>query len=114
VLDASSYKIIASTEVPDQPRGNSLAVSLDGNSLLLGSARKQSKVYSIPVPTGLAATPSPTATPSATTEPADPGDQTDVGNDRAGASRKGTLLALGLAALVAVVAGVVVGAIRRP
>jgi hypothetical protein len=116
VLDASSYKIIASTEVPDQPRGNSLAVSLDGNSLLLGSAGKQSKVYSIPVPTGPAATPSPTATPSAsaTTEPADPGDQTDVGNDNAGASRKGTLLALGLAALVAVVAGVVVAVIRRP
>jgi hypothetical protein len=113
VLDASSYEIIASTEVPDQPRG-SLAVSLDGNSLLLGSAGKQPKVYSIPVPTEVPATPSPTATPSRTTEPADPGDQTDVGNDNAGASRKGTLLALGLAGLVAVVAGVVVGVIRRP
>jgi hypothetical protein len=114
VLDASTYKVVASTEVQPQPQGESLAVSLDGNSLLLGSAEKQSKVYAIAVPSELAASPSPSATPSTTTEPADPGDNTDVSNDNAGESRTGTFLALGLAALVAVVAGVVVGVIRRP
>jgi hypothetical protein len=114
VLDATTYKVVASAEVPTQPQGESLAVSLDGNSLLLGSAGKQSKVYAIPVPTELAESPSPSATPSTTTEPSDPGDDPDVSNDNAGESRKGTFLALGLAALVAVVAGVVVGVIRRP
>jgi hypothetical protein len=114
VLDATTYKVVASTEVPTQPQGESIAVSLDGNSLLLGSTGKQSKVYAIPVPTELAASPSPSATPSTTAEPSDPGDDPDVSNDNAGASRKGTFLALGLAAAVAVVAGVVVGVIRRP
>jgi hypothetical protein len=114
VLDATTYKIVASAEVQPQPQGESLAVSLDGNSLLLGSAGKQSKVFAIPVPTELAASPSASPTPSTTAEPSDPGDNTDVSNDNAGESRKGTFLALGLAALVAVVAGVVVGVIRRP
>lgn len=114
VLDATTYKIVASAEVQPQPEGESLAVGLDGNSLLLGSAGKQSKVYTIAVPTELAASPSPSATPSTTAEPSDPGDNPDVSNDNSGESRKGTFLALGLAALVAVVAGVVVGVIRRP
>jgi hypothetical protein len=114
VLDATTYEVKASADVPTEAQGQSLAVRLDGNSLLVGSAGKQSKVYSIPVPTKLAAeTPSPTATPTATAEPSDPVDG-DVGDDNAGESRKGTLLALGLAALVATVAGVVVGVVRRP
>src|SRR5215203_747903 len=102
VLDATSYETVASAELRTQPEGKSLAVSLDGESLLLGSQGRNAKVYSIPVPTK--ATPTPLASPS---QPVD-----GEGEEPAGVGRRGTMLALGLAALVAIVAGVVAGTIR--
>jgi len=102
VLDATSYETVASAELRTQPEGKSLAVSLDGESLLLGSQGRNAKVYSIPVPTK--ATPTPSAGPS---QPLD-----GEGEEPAGVGRRGTMLALGLAALVAIVAGVVAGTIR--
>jgi hypothetical protein len=101
VLDASSYETVASAELPTQPKGKSLGVSLDGKSLLLGTEGPNAKVYSVPVPTK--ATPTPSATPSETDGAAE---------EAAGMGRTGTFLALGLAAAVAVVAGVVAGVIR--
>ena len=108
VLDPTSYASKASAPIPEQKQAESLAVSLDGSGLLVGSEGRRSKVYALPVPG--APTPTPTAAPS--DEGAD-GSDADV-EDAPSSSRRGTLLAVGLAAVVAVVAGVVVGLARRP
>jgi hypothetical protein len=50
VVDATSYEVTASGPIPDQPLAESLTVSLDQSSLLVGSVGKKSKVYSIAVP----------------------------------------------------------------
>jgi hypothetical protein len=109
VIDATTYEVVASAPIPDQPQAESLTLSLDQTSLLVGSEGKNSKVYAIPVPSDA----SPTPTPAAST---DPGTETDVPEDEAGVgqSQKGTLLALGLAACLALVAGVVVALVRQP
>jgi len=102
VLDATTYETVASAELPTQSAGKSVAVSLDGESLLLGSRGRNAKVYSIPVPTEATPTPSASASPTLDGE----------GEEPAGMGRRGTMLALGIAAVVAIVAGVVVGTIR--
>jgi hypothetical protein len=119
ILDAASYRPVASTPVPAaQRQAESLAVSLDGSALLVGSEGRGSRVYSVPIPAGVAPTPTPTAPAgqTATTTPSDSGaDESDTEGDATpSASRRGTLLAVGLAAVVALVAGVVVGLARRP
>jgi hypothetical protein len=108
VIDATSYQVMASAPIPDQPQAESLTLSLDERSLLVGSEGKKSKVYSVPVPSE--------GTPTPTPEAPDPGSETDVPEDEASfvQGQQGTLLALGLAAFVALVAGVVVGFARRP
>ena len=70
VLDATSYEVMASAPIPDQPQAESLTLSLDEGSLLVGSEGKKSKVYSMPVPSEATPTPTPEAT--------DPGGETDV------------------------------------
>ena len=107
VIDASTYQVLISSPIPPQPQAESLTLSLDQRSLLVGSEGKRSKVYSIPVPT----TATPTPTPSE-----DPGAETDVPDDRTGAiqNQKGTLMAVGLAGFVALVAGTVVALARKP
>jgi hypothetical protein len=107
VIDASTYQVLISSPVPPQPQAESLTLSLDQRSLLVGSEGKRSKVYSVPVPT----TATPTPTPSE-----DPGAETDVPDDRTGAiqNQKGTLMAVGLAGFVALVAGTVVALARKP
>ena len=105
VLDASTYEVLSNTTIPAQPQAESLTVSLDQESLLVGSEGKKSNVYAIPVPTGASATPTPSEDPSA---------EADVPEDRTDAIRnqKGTLLAIGLAGFVALVAGTVVALVR--
>jgi len=100
LMDAANYRTLATVELPSQPPGNAVAVGLDGESLLLGSTGRNAKVYSIPIPTEPVTA---TATPSP--EPEEEEDETAL-------SGRGTLLAIGLAAVVAIVAGVVVGVIR--
>jgi len=82
---------------------------MDEQSLLVGSEGKKSRVYSIAVPTE--ETPTPTATPSE-----EPEGETDVPEEQANGiqSQQGTLMALGLAGFVALVAGTVVGLVRKP
>lgn len=112
MLDPTSYAVTASAALPLQPQGESLTVSLDGDSLLVGSEGRRSTVLQVDVPTsqgnvpsgepsppGTAST-SPSATPTATR-----GGSSDSGP--AGHTRTGTWLALGLAGVVAVVAGLV-------
>jgi DNA-binding beta-propeller fold protein YncE len=108
VLDATSYEVMASARIPDQPQAESLTLSLDEGSLLVGSEGKKSKVYSMPVPSEATPTPTPEAS-------ADPGGETDIPEDEAtfGQGQQGTLLALGLAAFVALVAGMVVAFARN-
>jgi hypothetical protein len=98
ILDASSYETVVSAELSTQPKGKSLAISLDGESLLLGTQGRNAKVYAVPIPTKV----TPSASPSIDAQ----------SEEVAGMGRRGTLLALGLAAIVAVVAGVVAGVIH--
>jgi hypothetical protein len=106
VIDASSYEVMASAPIPAQPQAESLTLSLDERSLLVGSEGKKSKVYSMPVPSEATPTPTPST---------DPGIETDVPDDEAtfGQGQQGTLLAIGLAAFVALVAGLVVALVRK-
>jgi hypothetical protein len=79
---------------------------LDEKSLLVGSEGKKSKVYSVPVPSEATPAPSPNS---------DPGSEGDVPEEQANAiqNQQGTLLAIGLAAFVALVAGSVVAFVRN-
>ena len=114
VIDAASYAKVSSTPIPSQPQAESLAVSLDGTGLLVGSEGRNSRVYALPLPgspTDPSAQPSAEATPdpTATGAPDGDGEDADVEDEAApSAGSRGTLLAVGLAAVVAVVAGVVV------
>jgi hypothetical protein len=110
VVDAKSAKEQASADVTGVAQAEALTLGLNGTSLLVGGEGKRSKVYSMPVP-GAAATPG-----AASTTSSDPGSDEDP-EDTASAPvtrQRGTYLAVGLAALVAVVTGVVVGVVRRP
>jgi hypothetical protein len=113
VIDADTYKSVATAKIPRQPQAESITVSLDGQSLLVGSEGKKSKVYAMPVPGSETSTPTPT--PSGAPDQSDPGDVPDEdAGPNAGQSNAGTFLAVGLAGFVAVVAGVVVALVRKP
>lgn len=120
VLDALTYDTVAKAAAPVQPQGESITLSLDGESLLLGSEGKKSKVYSVPIPEAVDAAPTAGANPPdkenpAPSEPpggteAEPTPEVSTNTD--GKSRRGTFLALGLAGLVSIVAGAVVFLVR--
>ena len=95
-----------------QAQPESLTVSLDKSSLLVGSEGRRSRVYSIPIPR--TETESPTPTESSIDPGPDPADPDDEAEPSSGRSRAGTLMALGLAGLVAGIAGTVVALIRKP
>jgi hypothetical protein len=127
VLDAISYKTVASSAIPDQPKGETIALTLNGKQMVLGSQGSPSKTFVVAVPKEKAADlPKATSTPpmnpsakaSASTDAggdnADGGDGADVDEGAAGTSRQGTLLAIGLAGALAIVAGAVVAIVRRP
>ncbi len=112
ILDAKTYAEVASAKIPPQDQAESLSLSLDGKSLLVGSEGRNSKVYEMAIPGAESATPTPTsdgddqtADPEATPDP--------EAAASSGQGRRGTFLALGLAAFVALVAGVVVARVRQ-
>jgi hypothetical protein len=72
VIDATNYEVMASAPIPNQPQAESLTLSLDERSLLVGSEGKKSKVYSITVPGQ--ANPKHTAKPTAPFTPKKPAD----------------------------------------
>jgi len=110
ILDPASYAEVASTPIPAQRQAESLTLDLPGDALLVGSEGRASKVYSLAIPG--AATPTPTTTPSDSgADESDPDAEEDA---TPASSRRGTFLAVGLAGVVALVAGVVVGLARRP
>jgi hypothetical protein len=110
VVDAKSYKRVARVSVPNQKQPESLTVSLDDEKMLLvGSEGARSKVYAVTAP-GMQ---TPTPTPSAEPEP-DPGDEpSEEPADISGLRSSGTILAVGIAAFVALVAGLVVAVARH-
>jgi hypothetical protein len=116
VIDAKTYKRIGELNMPVQAQPESLTVSLDNSSLLVGSEGRRSRVYSIPIPSNQSQSPKPTPTESSSDpdpEP-DPSDQPTDADSSTGRGRAGTLMALGLAGIVAGVAGAVVGLVRKP
>lgn len=139
IVDPASYEVIARAAAPVQRQGESITTTFDGGSLLLGSEGKRSKVLRVDIPTSVAdvptpsasaspssspsatstsPSPKPTATASASPSPTngDPADDEPTESATANGSPlsgAGTLAALGIAALVAVVAGVVVVIIRK-
>lgn len=108
VVNGTSGQVVASEDVTDVAQAESLTLSLDGKSLLVGGEGKNAKVVSMAIP-GAAASPSPSAS-------SDPGAEEDPEDTAAVpvARQRGTYLAVGLAGVVAVVAGVVVAVVRRP
>lgn len=130
VIDPSSYEVVARAATPAQKQGESITTTFDGDELLIGSEGKTSKVLRVAVPTSAGEAPTGEASPPSTSSPepapdttdaAEPTEESTVGagadadTDGPGAlSRQGTLAAMGIAAVVAVVAGAVVVLVRRP
>jgi hypothetical protein len=125
MLDAISYQTVARAPAPAQPQGETIALTQDGRQLLLGSEGNPSTTYVVPVPTEKEKVPKAKSTPpadaSASPSPTSSASSDDTAGDDTGSednaanpNRQGTLLALGLAGFVAVVAGVVVAVVRRP
>lgn len=125
VLDAISYKVVGTEAIPLQPQGETIALSKNSKQLLLGSEGSPSKTYVVDIPTskgdkvpkGTSAPPEAVSTASATpadNSDGDSSDDVDADDGSANPSSQGTMLALGLAGVVAVVAGGVVAIIRRP
>jgi hypothetical protein len=117
VVDAETYKRIGKIDIPVQAQPESLTVSLDKSSLLVGSEGRQSRVYSIPIPTKESASPKPTPSKSSSSTPSaepDPSDPPTDGDSSTGRSRAGTLMALGIAGIVAGVSGAVVALVHKP
>ena len=125
VVDAESYDEIASAEMTEQPQPESITLDLKGEQLLVGSEGENSEVLSMSVPAAeeeksTTPSPQPSTSPTVSPEPTasqSPADSEDVeppaDEEDTGGSRTGTYLALGAAAVVAAVAGAVVGLVRR-
>jgi hypothetical protein len=120
VIDAASYAKVSSAPIPALRQAESLAVNLDGTGLLVGSEGRNSKVYALPLP-GQPGEPTaeptadPTAGPTSSATPGSGEDDPGLEDELPPAvANRGTLFAVGLAGLVAVVAGVVVAVVRTP
>lgn len=129
VVDPSDgYASAARAALPGQPQGESIALELGGDGLLVGSEGKESDVLRVPVPDSVGDAPEPpaspapeeTPTPEPSADPSDAGEQnpddqgaedekdSDQESDTEGRSRQGTWVAVGAAFAVAAAAGVVV------
>ena len=108
VVDEKTGDEKGSADLTGVSQAEALAVGLDPASVMVGGEGKSSKVYAVPVP----GAPTPGATPTS----GDAGSDEEPDDTAAApvARERGTFLAVGLAAVVAVVAGVVVGVVRRP
>lgn len=109
VLSPEIYTTVARAPLPFQRQGESIAVSLDGKSLLVGSEGANSVVMSVPIPQQLQVAPTPEATPPPSPTPSpEPVVEEPVEAPGARASRTGTLVSLLLALLVSLAGGAVV------
>lgn len=105
LLDTKTLTSVGSTPVGNKP--DSLALGLDGQSLVLGATGKKNTVYSMPIP-------APQSEPSANATPADNSDD-EPDDEPAGTTSNNSRrnLALGLAGVAALAAGLVVVLVRR-
>lgn len=107
VIETQLYAPVARSPLPFQRQGESITVSLAGNALLIGTEGPSSPVMRVPIPTQLAAVPTARATPPESPTPtATPTPEAEPG--AAAPNRTGTLVALGLALLLSIGAGLVV------
>lgn len=136
VVDPDSFAVVARSMTPAQRQSESITTTFSGKSLLIGSEGADSAVLKVSIPTAASASPSatPTSSPSPTVVPtpsespstavspttasADPADADDPAADEPAESAPsqrgvGTLIAIGLAALVAAAAGATVALFRR-
>jgi hypothetical protein len=115
-LDARTYKVLAQAPLPLQPQGESITMDLDGRFLLIGSEGVLSKVYRVPVPTTVGPVPTPSASPPSSPSPTPtPSASSDAEEEPAILTTDdGTWLAVGLAAVVALLAAGLVIVIRKP
>ncbi|MBA8794669.1 hypothetical protein FHX74_002288 [Friedmanniella endophytica] len=112
VLDASTYKIVAQAPTPAQKQGEGVAVDLSGRRLLLNSEGVDQPVYAMDIPQqgGSAPTGGPTpGTPAPSASASAAGDQGSGSTADSADVVPGsdTALVVGLAAVLAVVAGLV-------
>lgn len=131
ILDPTSFDVVARAPLPLQPQGESITTTLDGEALLIGSEGTDSDVLRVAVPETVedadesSAPPDPSAAPEPSAD-ADPSGEatTDasgeatteaepVPTETGGGARTGTFLAVGLAALLAVAAGLVAALVGR-
>ncbi|WP_026925776.1 hypothetical protein [Granulicoccus phenolivorans] len=112
ILD-SQYKSLARAALPYQPQGESITAPLSGDGLLVGSEGTPSDVLRVPVPAAGETTTVPVSSVPPTMEPSAqasaPGQMAAQPDESptAPGNRSGTLVVLILAALVAVLAGLV-------
>jgi hypothetical protein len=105
ILEPELYAPVARAPLPFQRQGESMTLSLGDDALLVGTEGPSSPVLRVPIPTELAAAPTgvpnppPSPSPTPAPEAADPG---------GGTNRTGTLIALALALLASITAGLVV------
>ncbi|WP_141211066.1 SdiA-regulated/phytase-like domain-containing protein [Enemella dayhoffiae] len=109
VLSPDIFSTVGRAPLPFQPQGESIAVSLDGKSLLAGSEGPNSVVLQVPIPSELQVAPTPAASPppSPATSPA-PTPAAEPVEAPNQTNRTGTLIALLLALLVSLGAAAVV------
>lgn len=115
VVSAKDYSLVAQAPTPVQPQGESLAVSLDGDSLLVGSEGKRSKVFTMDIPARVEDVPSgsaspprkkkPSPSPSSSASKSDPAEPSAGPTSNPNGERSGTWWVLGLAGVVALLAG---------
>ncbi|GAB3711597.1 hypothetical protein [Mariniluteicoccus flavus] len=116
VLDGTLYSPLARAEAPFQPQGESMTVSLDGSSLLLGSEGVRAPVVRVPVPNQLLQTPGGVATPPPSPVPTPSATPTPAADEAAIAprNRTGTLIAILLSLVASLAAAAVVWLRDRP
>lgn len=104
ILEPELYAPVARGALPFQRQGESMTLSLGDDALLVGTEGPSAPVLRVPFPTELAAAPTGAPTPPPSPSPS----PTPVSGDTGGTNRTGTLVALGLAVLASIGAGLVV------
>ena len=102
VLDRETYESKARARLPFQPQGESLAVSMADDALLIGSEGAQSRVLRVPIPSTIEEVPPAEAVPPPSPTPEPDPNEDGISLDPSRGNRSGTLSALALAALVSV------------
>lgn len=106
-LEAGTWRVLAREPIAEQPRGGSLAESIDGRTLLASGMSAQTPVQRIAVPGGVTE-----ERVTASAAPASPKPDDDRATWVTGLLGGGNLLAVGAGLAVAVLAGVIV-VVRR-